>query len=335
MKTGPAILIVTASLMVAGVASAQGAKPKPKPKPSASGPATPMPGKGGKIGTLYKMGGKDDELVFTLEKVEFATRFMIDSDTIVADSDHRLAVITFAVQNPGKADRAFSERGFKFTVVSPDDENFVVNVPIVQPDRRTAINMQLKPAQKVRGMAYLPIHPKGPINKLIVERGTNNPVLRYDLHDLVKPMTSPFAADSGKSSVNPGLAAMKTPFELGPFDFTVDSMEEMPKVGDYDPGEGKKVVVFHMVLNNVSMIKWWSTGNYTVKLFDEDGDEMASTAILKNSSDENFYTNPEPNNPMKYRVLFYAPAAAKLTKVVLSDGPSGRSVVIPLVAPGA
>jgi hypothetical protein len=244
-------------------------------------------------------------------------------------------VITFAVQNPGKVDRTFGEREFKFTVVSPDDENFVVNVPIVQPDRRTAINMQLKPAQKVRGMAYLQIHPTGPINKLVVERGTNNPVLRYDLHDLVKPLTSPFAADNGKSSVNPGVAAMKTPFELGPFDFTVDSMEEMPKVGDYDPGDGKKVVVFNMVLNNVSMVKWWSTGNYTAKLYNEDGDEMASTAILKNSSDENFFTNPEPKNPMKYRVLFYAPVAAKLTKFVLLDGPSGRSVVIPLTAPGS
>lgn len=335
MKTGRTLLIVVASLMVAGVANAQGAKPKPKPKPAASGPATPMPGKGGKIGTLYKMGGKDDELVFTLEKVEFTTRFMIDSDTIVADKDHRLAVITFAVQNPGKADRAFGERGFKFTVVSPDDENFVVNVPIVQPDRRTAINMQLKPAQKVRGMAYLPIHPTGPINKLIVERGTNNPVLRYDLHDLVKPLTSPFAADNGKSSVNPGIAAMKTPFELGPFDFTVDSMEEMPKVGDYDPGEGKKVVTFNLIMSNVSMIKWWSSGNYSYKLVNEDGDEIAPAAILKKSTDENFFTNPDAGANLKYRLLFYAPATVKLTKLVLSDGPSGRSVVIPLAVPGS
>ena len=195
--------------------------------------------------------------------------------------------------------------------------------------------MQLKPAQKVRGIAYLMIHPTGPINKLIVERGTNNPVLRYDLHDLVKPLKGPFAADEGKSSVNPGVGAMKNTFELGPFDFSVDSTEEMPKVGDYDPGDGKKVVVFHMTMNNVSMLKWWSSGNYTAKLYDEDGDEIASAAVLKNSSDENFFTNPEPNNPMKYRVLFYAPAAAKMTKLVVVDSASGRSVVIPVTAPGS
>src|SRR4029079_10084936 len=117
------ILAVSLFVVLVSVCPAQGAKPKPKP--AATGVATPMPGKGGKIGTLYRMGPKDNELVFTLEKVEFATRFMIDTDTICADQDHRLAVITFAVQNPGKVDRTFGEREFKFTVVSPDDENFV------------------------------------------------------------------------------------------------------------------------------------------------------------------------------------------------------------------
>jgi len=329
MRTGRTLLIVVASLVVTGIAGAQGAKPTSKP-----GAATPMPGSGGKVGTPYKLGEKDKELYFTLEKTEFTTRFMIDSDTIVADPDHRLLVISFAVQNPAKVDRQFNSDSFKFTVVSPDDENFVVNTQIVQPDRRTVLDMNLKPAQKVRAIAYVSIHPHGPVNKLIVQRGDKTPVLRYDLHDLVKPLTGPFAFDNGKDSINPGVAAMKVPFELGPFDFTVDSTEDVPGWGDWNPGDGKKVVVFHMTLNNVSMLKWWSTGNYTVKLFDEDGDEIASAATLKNSSDENFFTNPEPNNPMKFRVLFYAPVAAKLTKFVLLDSPSGRSVVIPLATSG-
>jgi hypothetical protein len=112
-------------------------------------------------------------------------------------------------------------------------------------------------------------------------------------------------------------------------------MEDVPGWGDYNPGDGKKVIVFHAMLNNVSMLKWWSTGNYTYKLFDEDGDELDAVTTLKNSSDEYFFTNPEPNNPMKYRVLFYAPAAAKPTKLVLTDSASGRSIVIPLATPGS
>jgi hypothetical protein len=193
----------------------------------------------------------------------------------------------------------------------------------------------LKPAQKVQAVTYAIIHPQGPVNKLIVERGTGNPVLRYDLHDQVKPLAGPFAADKGLGSANQGAGAMKVPFELGPFDFTVDSMEELPKFGDHDPGDGKKIVAIHMTLNNVSMLKWWSTGNYRPVLYDEDGDEMNAMATLKNSSDEQFYTNPEAGANMKFRVLFYAPVAAKLTKLVLHDSESNRSVVIPLVTPGS
>lgn len=326
MKLNRSILVALACSMCVPLVHAQGAKPKPSGQ---------MAGGAGKIGIPYKVGAKDNELQFTLEKAEFATRFMIDTDTVVADADHRLLVITFGVQNPGKTDRQFDSNSFKFTVVSPDDENFVVEAQVVHPDRRNPLGMNLKPTQKIHAIAYVKIHPQGPVNKLIVQRGEKTSVLRYDLHDLVKPLTSPFAADKGNGSINPGVAEIKTPFELGPFDFTVDSIEEMPKVSDWDPGDGKKVVVFHLTMNNVSMIKWWSTGNYQYKLYDEDGDSMDPAAIAKNSSDENFFTNPEAGAVLKYRVMFYAPAAAKFTKLVLNDLPSGRSVTIAMPPSGS
>ena len=330
MKLSGAIPLAVGLAMVASLAFGQGAKP---------GPAKPMPGQGGKIGTPYKMGAKGQELQFTLLKAEFATRFFKTDDTVVAQPDHRLLILTFAVQNPATVDRQFDGNSFKFTIVSPDDENFVTmlgsGIPPYQPERRTSLGLALKPAQKVTAVTYAVIHPQGPVNKLIVERGTGNPVLRYDLHDQVKPLASPFATDKGLGSANQGVAVMKVPFELGPFDFTVDSMEDMAPFGDHNAGDGKKIVGFHLVMNNVSMLKWWSTGNYQYKLYDEDGDEMNSMSVLKNSSDENFFTNPEAGAVMKYRVLFYAPAAAKLTKLVITDQPSGRSIMLPLAAPGS
>jgi len=326
MKLNRSILAAVAVLTLGGMAFGQGTKAKPSGQ---------MAGGVGKIGTPYKIGEKDKELQFTLEKAEFATRFMIDTDTILADADHRLLILSFAVQNPAKVDRQFNSNSFKFTVVSPDDENFVVEAQVVHPDRRTIMDLNLKPTQKVRAIAYVVIHPQGPVNKLILQRGEKASVLRYDLHEFVKPLTSPFAKDKGTGSVNPGVGEMKVPFELGPFDFTVDSVEEMPKVGDWDPGDGKKVVVFHVTMNNVSMLKWWSTGDYQYKLYDEDGDEIDSAAVAKNSSDENFYTNPEAGAVLKYRVMFYVPAGAKFTKLVLKNLPSGRSVAVPPVAAGS
>ena len=325
MKANRVLPIIFAATMAASIAAAQGAKPKPTGQ---------MPGASAKIGTPYKLGETGKELQFTLEQAEFATRFMIDNDTIVATPDHRLLVISFAVQNPAKVDRQFNSNSFKFTVVSPDDENFVVAAQIVHPERRTILDMNLKPTQKVRAMAYVMIHGQGPVNKLMIQRGEKTPVLRYDLHDQVKPLANVFAADQGKGSLNQGAGIMKVPFELGPFDLAVDSQEDIPAIGDWKPDEGKKLVVLHMVMTNVSMVKYWSTGEYQYKLFDEDGDEIEPAAILKNSSEENFYTNPEPNSPMKYRLLFYAPVKAKLTKIVVTHLPSGRAVLIPLPVPG-
>ena len=334
MKVSRLIFVVVAVCVLAGFVQGQGSKPAGQ-----TGAATPMPGQVAKIGTPYRMGKKGDELQFTLLKAEFATRFFKTDDTVFAQPDHRLLILTFAVQDPATVDRQFDGNSFKFTIVSPDNENFVTmlgsGIPPYHPDRRTSLGLMLKPAQKVQAVTYAIIHPQGPVNKLIVERGTGNPVLRYDLHDQVKPLASPFATDKGLGSANQGVAVMKVPFELGPFDFTVDSMEEMPKFGDHNPGDGKKIVGFHMSLTNVSMIKLWSTGNYRIVLYDEDGNEMNSMAVLKNSSDENFFTNPEVGAVLKFRVLFYAPAQAKLQKLVLNDSASNRSISIPLAVPGS
>ena len=325
MKLSGAVSVAVVFVLTAGIAYGQGAK---------TGPAKPMPGQGAKIGTPYKLGAKGQELHFTLEKAEFATRFFIDTDTVQAPPDHRLLIITFAVQNPATVDRQFDSSSFKFTVVSPDDENFTVVAPIVHPDRRSSLGLSLKPAQKVRAIAYVSIHPQGPVNKLIVERGTGNPVLRYDLHDQVKPLESAFATDKGLGSANQGLAVLKVPFELGPFDWTVDSIEEVPGWGDFNPGDGKKVVVVHMILSNVSMIKWWSSGEMQPKAYDGDGNDVPYGAILKNSTDENFFTNPDAGANLKFRILFYVPAATKLQKIVFNDSSLGRSVMLPLAIPG-
>jgi hypothetical protein len=80
----------------------QGAKTKPIQG------AVQMPGDNGKIGTPYMLGKKNDEFVFTLEKVEFANRALFTNNALYATDKERLAVITYAVQNPGKSDRFFS-----------------------------------------------------------------------------------------------------------------------------------------------------------------------------------------------------------------------------------
>src|SRR5262245_6636852 len=112
MLTYALAAVIAASLTVAP----QGAK---KPEP-----AVQMPGDNGKDGIPYVMGEKDQALVYTLEKAEFASRTFLADDAVFAEPDQRLLVLSFAVQNPGKADMQFNGAAFKFTVVSPDDKNY-------------------------------------------------------------------------------------------------------------------------------------------------------------------------------------------------------------------
>ncbi|HJP83126.1 MAG TPA: hypothetical protein VJ835_06425, partial [Fimbriimonadaceae bacterium] len=184
-------------------------------------PAVQMPGDNGKVAIPYQMGKKGDELVFTLEKVEFVSRVLTKDREQFPEDGKRLLVVTYAVQNPSAVDRQFFAQSFSFTVVSPDDENFVTDgmtgSPIVayHPDRRDRLSLALKPAQKVRAFAVIQIHPKGPVNKLIIQRGKGTPVLRYDLKDKVKPLAGAFSASKGLDILDVGVGAVAAPFDLG------------------------------------------------------------------------------------------------------------------------
>jgi hypothetical protein len=66
------ISLIVIAMAGATFASDQGAKPNTPPKQG----AVQMPGDNGKVGTPYMLGKKGEELVFTLEKAEFASRRM-------------------------------------------------------------------------------------------------------------------------------------------------------------------------------------------------------------------------------------------------------------------
>src|SRR5688572_30005166 len=215
-------------LAVAATATAlpQGAKP----------PAVQMPGDNGKVGVPYSMGAKGEELVFTLEKAEFAVRAFTSDDVIMAGENERLLIVSIAVQNPSAADRTFHGSSFKFTVVSPDDQNYVARAYVYHPENLSSMQVSLKPAQKVRAFFAVEIHPKGVVNKLIVQRGEKTPVLRYDLRDKVKPFIGPFAAENKVDIMEIGKAKVAVPFGTGPWDYNVEKVEELQESPGFKAG---------------------------------------------------------------------------------------------------
>ena len=313
-------IAIVALLAVAAMAHSQGAKP----------PAVQMPGDNGKVGVPYSMGKAGDELVFTLEKAEFGVRAITSDNGIFAYENERLLIVSIAVQNPGKADRYLTGASFKFTVVSPDDKNFVAQAYLYHPEMLSLMELQLKPAQKVRAWFAAKIHPRGPVNKLIVQRGEGTKVLRYDLRDKVKPFVGPWAAENKIDILEIGKAKPATVIPMGWFDINVEKVEELQESAGFTAGAGNKLVVMTVSIKNVS--KWkpaFGDGFIRTKIFDENGEEGRFLAFAKMSGpDKPTQLNMDPDQQMRVRYLFEIPSAMKPTYIRLWEAQSGRTVDI-------
>lgn len=294
-----------------------------------------MPGDSGKIGTPYRLGAKGDDLIFTLERVEFASRYFMKETSFFAPAGRRLVVCTYAAQNTGKTDRSFSPYSFKFTVVSPDDENFECDGlhgrQAIHPDRRDIMDISLKPAQKVRAQVVIEIHPTGPINKLIVQRGNGNPVLRYDLHAGVAPLKGAFSSNFGKDSLENGEARRNEIFDLGPWNINVTGVNDYTdNLGDWAPDGGGKFVVVSLTVTNASLIQHALNGSTLLgKLVDGDNMDLLYTVLLKNDVAEQFQTTMDPGASTRVRMVFKCSMRGNPTKLTLRDQQySQRNVVI-------
>ncbi len=344
--------LVAFAIAAATFAGGQGAKPKPKAppaKPGAPAPQKPaagavqMPGDNGKIGTPYQLGKAGEELVFTLEKAEFASRTLLADRNIFPKPGERLLLVTYSVQNPGARDRFFFNQSFTFTVVSPDDQNFVAGgtaangAAAYHPDRKEPLSLQLKPAQKIKAITVIQMHPKGPVNKLIIQRGKDTPVLRYDMKDKVAPLAGAFADNEGKDIRDVGAGLIETPFELGGWDVTVEKMaDELLPIGSYAPPAGQRSVVLTVHIKNVSFQPAGMHSSLIVpKMTDADGSELTyPNAMLKNSAPEPFNNSAiGPGEEARFRMVFYAPLLSKPDKVVFKEYWSERSVSVKLEKP--
>lgn len=336
------VFFILCGLATGSLAAHQGAKDPAKTSTGVQA-AVQLPGDNGKIGTPYQLGKKDQELVFTLEKAEFASRALLKDRAVFPKEGERLVILTYAVQNPGKSDRMFFDQSFSFTVVSPDDENFVTDggtsngVAGLHPDRKEGLNIQLKPAQKVRAIAVIQIHPKGPINKLIVQRHKDTTVLRYDLKEKVKPMKSVFAAnEQGFDIQDVGKSMLTIPYDHGTWDVVVEKSEEVPlSIGDFSLEEGEKWVVLTMAFTNAGVAAAQLNQNFiTGKMFDVDGSEFPeSLNMINNSSGAAFDQTVEPGATVKVRMLYKAPLLSKPTRIVFKEYHSERRVEVKLEKP--
>ncbi|MEI8282533.1 MAG: hypothetical protein WCG75_09025 [Armatimonadota bacterium] len=213
-----------------------------------------MPGDNGKIGTIYKMGVAGSELLFTLDSVRVEGRFSAPDDLFVAGEHERLLILNFSVQNPVLKEQSLSSSTFKFTVVSPDDENYEFRGYLLNGTKKTHMSQSLKQAQKVKCTVVIPIHESGQVPKVIVQRGDSK-VLRYDLTGKLTPMKSAFAKNSIDMFPTAGLQPYATTLQVGALDFKIDDMVyNRDEIMGHKPGPGEQYLVIKASFTN-SMVR--------------------------------------------------------------------------------
>jgi hypothetical protein len=206
-------------------------------------------------------------------------------------------------------------------------------------ERRDRLNISIKPAQKIRALAFVSIHPKGPINKLIVQRGKGTPVLRYDLKEKVAPMAGSFAVNDGKDMVEVGSALMTQTLTLGPWDIVVEKVADEPAaIGEFSVDPGHKYVVVTFTIKNASMTPYPLTSSIIqTKGMDIDGAEISDQNRFwaKNSTGERFPAMQiEPGSQVRARLLFHVPITAKVDRITFRDAQySVRSGIVKLEEP--
>jgi hypothetical protein len=329
-----ATIAAIAILPISGISQTK-TKGKQTPKPTATAPTkgtAQLPGDNGKYGVTYQLGDPNNELHFTLDSAEIVMRSAMAQESLLADKDQRLLKISFTVQNPQKWEVPVDGSAFRFTAVSPDDQNFESRGGYYHPDRLTPFSSQLKPAQKVKAIALWPIHGTGPVTKLMVRRG-NGKVLRYDLRDQnkLKLMTTIFSKD-GLSAENTGIAEFGKPFDAGYFDMTIENVEKLDKFGRYSGDATNAVfVVTAQITNKMSKAHSMGWATFRAKLTDENGEVINWVSdVLTASGSSTIQMEMEPGQSTRAKWIFRGPKTLVPKNLQLDMAYGGRIIKVTL-----
>ncbi|MBC8142147.1 MAG: DUF4352 domain-containing protein [Armatimonadetes bacterium] len=307
-------------------------KPIPAKKPAAKKSetivlgTTQLPGDFGVLGKTYTM-GKSYPINFTLRSAEYSVvPFTSGNNTYVPKADEKLLVLHFTVQNPNPKDLSYDWSGLKFTVVDAKDVNHTAIQTVVREGLRQPLAESLKPAQKIDVVVPILVPAAGVVPKLIVERESGMPVIRYDLRGKVASLAAPFAdaADAaGASALKEVPVAAGVSVPLGVFAARLDSVADVSEpILTREPGKGNRFVTVTFTIKNTSeIVQRYYWGYFHADLIDADGEKVPYTqAIVKATRDESHEGNLNPGEETRFRVFFALPANVAAKSIRLTEG---------------
>lgn len=242
---------LTSCTLVAGLLLGSGAQAQKKPVPKK--PATSqaivlgtkqLPGDFGKVGTTYTL-GKDSPINVTLLGLEYSlNRALVRSgdgtDSLqVPAKGQRWLLVRLNLQNPRGNDLRLWYGSLHLTAVDEAGANHepIGMTPFTAPGSPVALNLNLKPGQKVTTTIALPVATQSKVVKLLVERERGLPIIRYDTTSLIAPLEAPDTV----------LGQLNTYFPLGSYDAKLIGLEWSETGIDPDDsgaaGAGKRFLV--------------------------------------------------------------------------------------------
>lgn len=345
-------LFVATSLLGTQAAQAQATKKKPvvamtktvaTTKPAAGGPIVlgtkQLPGDFGKLGQAYTV-GKESPINVTLKSAEYTVEpFNTQSSTLIPKADEKLLVLHYTVHNPLPKEQTCDSRTFRFTAVDASDVNHEGSAIVAREGERTEVQVSLKPAQKLDVVTAIVVPAQGVVPKLILQRETDAPVIRYDLRDKVKPLADPLAdtADATGATaraVVPTTAGVFVP--IGIFNVRLDGVADTTDtLYRQTPNAGGHFLVATLTMKNPTTKPQPLYGHhFESSLIDTDGEKTAyNHMMLMSKRDDLVGSMVEPGAEAKVRIFFPMPKDATGKTLNFTHGSKGRAVAWDLTTP--
>ncbi|THF84302.1 DUF4352 domain-containing protein [Deinococcus sp. KSM4-11] len=277
-----------------------------------------LAGGSGVVGQPYALANSDvSPLNFTLRGAEFvATRVNIGQESTVPAADQKLLVLHYSVQNAGKTESRFSWSSVKFTVVDDQNANRQNVEAVGREGSSDAVDLRLKPAQKVDVYTVIPLPAANGAPKLIVQGGDQK-VLRYDLHGVVKAMAAPYADPQNPLAVRASVPAKASSYvQVGALDLRLDRLAlSDAAIGGTKPSDGHRFLIATFSVRNGSPTEQrLSYNNLQPTLRLASGDKVTwNQTVLKAGSDESLDVRLQPGEEAKARLYFEVPTSDPVT----------------------
>lgn len=318
-------------------------KPKTKPalaKPSSTKPVTrpvkgttQLPGDNGQPGTTYTM-GREGPVNFTLTGAEYRVQRVNIGELMYAPGvEEKLLVLHYTVHNPNPEATHYRFDTLNFMAVDSNSINHEYVQAVGKEGTTEALDMHLRPGQKVAAYTVLKVPAKGRVIKLMVSHYSGGAVLRFPEPKFIGALAAPYGDNDGLDARAEVTAERGQYYPLLGWDVRLDdlslSMESPTPEVEKEENQQFAIATITLRNNSVDDIRLHpDLFNFTLVTSDDEKVEY-NRYLLKKGRGESADANLKPGEQYTARIFFQIASDLK-PKALLASEPESRSYLFNL-----